>query len=164
MRRSTLLVGLACISACSGNDDVDTVYDPCSPLAIAVLGDHGDAEVAGVESAIAAWARVLPTQITIGATPGAADALPIRFESGESFYRAIYWDAVGEISVSRDRLDPDDYALAIAHEMGHAFGLLHVDKSDRASVMNVGNLEIVPNDEDAAAVRALWDTCSVAAE
>ncbi len=164
MRQNTILVGLACIAACSSNDDVDTVYDPCSPLAIAVVGESGAAEVAGIEGAIAAWNHVLPTQITIGVMPGAADVLPIRFESGDTFYRAIYWDAFGEISVSRDRLAPEDYALAIAHEMGHAFGLLHVDKSERASVMNVGNLEIEPNDEDAAAVRALWDACSAAAE
>lgn len=164
MRQPTVLVGLACIAACSGTDNVETVYDPCSPLSIAVLGETGAAEVGGVEGAIAAWMRVLPTQITIGATPGAADVLPIRFESGDTFYRAIYWDAFGEISVSRDRLDPDDYALAIAHEMGHAFGLLHVDKSERASVMNVGNLVIEPNDEDAAAIRALWDACSAPAQ
>lgn len=153
-----LLAALA-LPACTSNDEIATVYDPCSPLAIDVAPDISGDERLGVEGAIAAWSRVLPTRIAIGAADGAASVLPIRFESGDTFYRAIYWDSFGMISISRDRLAPEDYPLAIAHELGHAFGLLHVDKSDRASVMNVSNLEVAPTDDDAAAVRARWATC-----
>lgn len=156
--RILLVVAVASVPSCSSNDDIATVYDPCSPLAIDVAQDITAAERQGIDGAIAAWAHVLPTRIAIGGA-GTANVLPIRFEPGDTFYRAIYWDSFGLISIGRDRLAPEDYALAIAHEMGHAFGLLHVAKADRASVMNVGNLEVVPNDEDAAAVRALWATC-----
>jgi hypothetical protein len=159
LRNSILILALGGTAACSANDDIETVYDPCSPLTIAVAPDLGAAETQGIEGAIAAWAQVLPAQIVIGAGPRADDVLPIEFVPGDTFYRGIYWDSLGTISIGRDRLAPEDYALAIAHEMGHAFGLYHVAKSDRASVMNVGNLELAPNDDDAAAVRAHWDTC-----
>ena len=139
--------------------EVETVYDPCSPLTLAVEADLSAVEVGSVESAIQAWARVLPTQMSVGAGARATDVLPIHFESGDSFFRGIYWDAVGTISISRDRLAPETYALAIAHELGHAFGLLHVPTDERRSVMNVGNLEVVPTEQDVAAIRTLWATC-----
>ena len=150
---------LGLVPACSADQNVELVYDPCSPLTIAVEADVGAAEVLGVEGAILAWKGVLPARIVIGAGPQAADVLPIYFQPGDTFFRGIYWDGPGEIAIGRDRVDPADYPLAIAHEMGHAFGLLHVSKADRLSVMNVSNLEVAPNEEDAAAVRALWATC-----
>lgn len=151
------VVVLSLLAACSSEEVVDTVYDPCAPLTIALAADVGAAELHGVDGAIAAWAGVLPVQIAVGTGARADDVLPIEFAPGDTFYRAIYWDALGTISVGRDRLAAEDYPLAIAHEMGHAFGLLHVD--DRPSVMNVSNLEIAPTAEDAAAVRALWASC-----
>jgi hypothetical protein len=98
---------------------------------------------------------VLPVQLGIGAAPG----LPILFERGDVYYRGTYWDSLGVISIASDQLAVEDYPLAIAHELGHAFGLLHVDPAERRSVMNVGNLEVAPTGEDAAAVRAMWPSC-----
>jgi len=152
------LIGLVCLGlvpACSSSDEVDTVYNPCAPLTIALGPDATAAEVNGVEGAILLWSDVLPVQITIGSGERAADVLPIHFESDVP-YRAMYWDSIGVISVSRDRLEPAEYPLAIAHEMGHAFGLLHVTPEERPSVMNVGNVEIAPTPEDAAGVHACW--------
>lgn len=146
--------------ACTSNQDIETVYDPCSPLMIAVDPELDAVAAASVEAATQIWGRVLPTRMSVGAGSQAAEVLPIRFESGDSFYRAVYWDTVGMISISRDRLDPKDYALAIAHEMGHAFGLLHVSEGERRSIMNVGNLEVTPTADDVAEVHALWATCS----
>lgn len=159
MRRTFIVLYLGVVSACAADEEVETTYDPCSPLTIALASDATAAEVTGVEGAILAWTRVLPAQIVVGTGPQAANVLPINFESGDTFFRGIYWDGPGEIAIGRDQLDPEDYALAIAHEMGHAFGLLHVAKTTRSSVMNVSNLEIAPNEEDAAEVRALWATC-----
>lgn len=135
------------------------MYDPCSPLTISVAPDLGTAELQGIQGAIRAWEGVLPVRLVVGTGDRAVDVLPVRFEAGDTFYRGIYWDAVGEIWIARDALAPEDYALAIAHEMGHAFGLPHIATTERASVMNVGNLEVVPNEEDAAAVRARWASC-----
>ena len=66
-------------------------------------------------------------------------------------------DLILEIS---NALTDDQRAIVIAHELGHAFGLVHVPKEERASVMNVGNLQIVPTDDDRLAVAALWGDCA----
>jgi len=163
LRSNIRVLALLVVAACSSKETVETVYDPCSPLTIAIAPDVGEAETRGIEGGILAWSRVLPTQIVVGAGAQATDVLPIRFESGDTFYRGIYWDEVGTISISRDRLAPEDYALAIAHEMGHAFGLLHVPKDERPSIMNVGNLDVTPTEADVAAIRALWATCDAPA-
>lgn len=147
------------VAACA-SDDIEHTYDPCSPLTLAVEDGISEVELSGVEDAIAAWAGVVPARITIGSGTRATDVLPVRFEPGDTFYRAIYWDAFGEIAISRDRLAPDDYGIALAHEMGHAFGLHHVEPSERISVMNVGNLEQGPTSEDAARIAQLWASCS----
>lgn len=155
---AVLALGLA--PACTTDEEAATVYDPCSPLTIAVEPDLGTAEAVGVEDAVLAWARVLPTRIEVGSGSARRDVLPIRFVSGNTFYRAIYWDSLGTISISRDRLAPEQYAVAIAHELGHAFGLLHVAPEERPSVMNVGNVEVAPTERDAAEVAARWETCT----
>lgn len=59
-----------------------------------------------------------------------------------------YYDA-GAISIN-DALDGDAAAIAIAHELGHSIGLVHV--TDRGSVMNPGNLTIAPTAADRAAI------------
>jgi len=161
LRDTILTIGLGLLPACASESAVETTYDPCSPLTIALDPGASAAEVSGVEGAVLAWREVLPVQIVLGTGERGADVLPLRFESGVS-YRAMYWDSIGVISVSRELLDPADYPVAIAHELGHAFGLLHVDASERPSVMNVGNLALGPTADDAAAVRALWGSCGSA--
>ena len=116
-------------------------------------------EVQSIEDALQLWAQVLPVQAEVALEQAPESALAIEFESGDSFYRAMYWDSLGLISISRDHLQPEDYAIALAHELGHAFGLPHVPKEQRASVMNVGNLDVPPDEVDAAALRALWPAC-----
>lgn len=151
---------IACVpllAACA--DSIERTYDPCSPLTLSVDAEISEAELGGVEDAIAAWADVVPVRFTIGSGAQAADVLPIRFEPGDTFYRAIYWDGLGQIAISRDRLAPEDYGIALAHEMGHAFGLHHIELADRVSVMNVGNLEHSPTAADAALIEARWDAC-----
>lgn len=58
-----------------------------------------------------------------------------------------------------DDLDGQPLAVTVAHELGHAFGLVHVDPSVRASVMNPGNLSTPPTAADAAQVTGLWGAC-----
>jgi hypothetical protein len=158
LRTHSLLLA-ASFLGCAADNEIDIVYDPCSPLTLAVAPDLGVAELRGIEGAIAVWAAVLPTQLEIGSGPRAPDVLPIHFQGGDTPYRGMYLDTFGTIAISRDRLAPEDYPLAIAHELGHAFGLLHVSPDERRSIMNVGNLEIAPTEEDAAKVRGLWASC-----
>jgi hypothetical protein len=151
------VVALSCLAACSC-EDVWITYDPCSPLSIAVLPGTEPVESKSVEDAIEAWSRVVPMQVEIRVGERDPGSLPIVFES-DTYYRASYFQNRGEISVDRHHLAPDDYAIAIAHELGHAFGLDHVAAEDRRSVMNVGNLTVPPTEDDAAALREQWKSC-----
>jgi Zn-dependent peptidase ImmA (M78 family) len=137
---------------------VDTSFDPCSPLTIVPGADTGLQERESIQTAIDTWSAVLPTQIAVSAEPGDGPVLHLNFDD-DSFYRAIYFDKVAEIWINRSKLEQDDFALAIAHELGHAFGLLHTTPEERISVMNVGNLTTSPTIEDARAVSALWEAC-----
>ncbi len=157
--RWELLVSALLVAACGSADEISTVYDPCSPLTLSIAPDLGADERRGVDEAIALWTAVIPTRITVGTGPQAPDVLPVRFVTGEGMLRATYWDSAGVIEIGRDRLDPATYGIALAHELGHAFGLFHVDAGDRASVMNVGNLVVPPGATEAAELRALWPAC-----
>lgn len=157
MQRCYLAAALA-LSACATNQDVETTFDPCSPLAIAVDSPHAD-DVAAVTSALEAWGRVLPVQATATAGAPASGELTVRFLDGEQPVRGIYWDAIGVVEISRDMLEPRAYPIAVAHELGHAFGLVHVDAAERPSVMNVSNTTVEPTPEDAALVIAKWSSC-----
>lgn len=150
-----ILSPLLLVACASG---VDTSFDPCSPLTIVPGSELRPQERESIQSAIDAWSTVLPTEITVSADPGDGPILYINFDE-DSFYRAIYFDKVGEIWINRKRLEEDDFALAIAHELGHAFGLLHTAADERVSVMNVGNLATPPTLEDARAVSELWEAC-----
>jgi hypothetical protein len=162
--RFVLIAVFLPITACMTDDTIDITFDPCSPLTIVPGADTEQHELQSIEEALVAWDRVLPTRISVGTAAGGDGEigdgeLPISFEDGDTFYRAIYFDKWGEILISREKLAPEDYALAVAHELGHAFGLFHVPAQERASIMNVGNLDIVPSADDAFAVSALWDSC-----
>ncbi|MGE0869369.1 MAG: hypothetical protein AB7P03_12440 [Kofleriaceae bacterium] len=153
---SVVLLATACASP---EPEVGITFDPCSTLVITPAEGATDQEVQSIRDAVTAWSHVLPVTIEVAAPPQPDPALPLRFESGDTFFRAIYWDDVGQIWVGRDQLAPDDYPIAIAHELGHAFGLLHISPDERPSVMNVGNLELEPNEQDARDVAAMWPSC-----
>lgn len=159
VRFAAVFVALA---ACSGDPSVETTFDPCSDLTIVAAAGTTAAELESIDEAVLVWGAVLPVDIEVAASTGApAGALTIHFDSGDTFYRALYFDAIGAIHISREHLAPGDHPLAIAHELGHAFGLLHVPPDERESLMNVGNLEVPATEADAGAVRALWSSCAL---
>ena len=93
---------------------------------------------------------------TLGA-PGGGDAiLPVHFRPAAEPSRGFFNPYSGEVLINDDLAD-HALAVTIAHEVGHAFGLVHV--TDRASVMAPGNLDVEPNAEDANALAALWGPC-----
>lgn len=150
--------------ACSPDNVIDTVFDPCSPQSIVPGLGTQEHELQSIEEALLLWSHVLPMRLEVGEPSDSAPGLSIQFDSGDTFYRAAYFDNTGEILIGRDKLDPDDLALALAHELGHAFGLFHVPGAERLSVMNVGNLDVDPTTEDGLSVSDLWESCTVSPE
>ncbi|HTR49766.1 MAG TPA: matrixin family metalloprotease [Kofleriaceae bacterium] len=142
------------VAACTSSSSIDTadvtVYDACEPVALDTSA-LTMAQLASVQDAIAAWNAVGVTAPVVGA---ATPVLPIEFlPSGPGSYGLYDGDIV---YISSDLSDPHQREVVIAHELGHALGLVHVSASTRSSVMNPGNLGTVPTADDAAAVAARW--------
>jgi len=144
---------LIALAACGGTSDGELArtYDPCAPIAVSVDGSTDEAS--GVAGGLALWRDGGVT----GFDAGGGDALVIRFQSAAPAFHGFYDDTSGVVYINHDVTDPGELAIVVAHELGHAFGLLHVQ--DRVSLMNPGNLATPPTDDDRAALVALWGAC-----
>ncbi len=132
------------------------VFDPCAPLVLSAPA-AGDMQHASIAEAVAQWRAVGVT----GPDPGgASDSLMVAFVSAAPGTYGLYDDVDAKILIS-DRLTEPARSIVIAHELGHAFGLVHVASDVRISVMNVGNLAIAPTEDDRAAITAIWGDCAV---
>lgn len=161
--RSRVLVVLAAgvlLGGCGSAPDtgIRTVFDACAPLGVAPQAPVTAAERESVARGLALWNAAAGTALT--ESPGPADpTVPVVFEDGFPAQLGFYDDATGTVYVNHG-LDGDPAgAVVVAHELGHAFGLGHVDPAERLSVMNPGNEDVTPTAEDVAALRALWGAC-----
>jgi IrrE N-terminal-like domain len=133
-------------------------FDACAPLRVDAP-EATDAQRASIEAASAAW------HAAGVAAPGSTGeaAVTIVFEPGSPALYGFFDDPTSTIFIN-DALSPDDEPIVIAHELGHALGLVHVPVAQRASVMNVGNLTVPPTGADHAALEAIWGACSAPRE
>lgn len=149
----------ALLAGCSpgeGDTTIDIVFDPCQPIQLAPAADATDDELATIDQAVALWKQVAAVELSRDPSEPGAAVLPITFEDAPGAFRGVYEDEVGVVYVNR-RLGPTGRAITLAHELGHAFGLLHLDSED--SVMNPANLVIEPLPADADRLSELWGQC-----
>jgi hypothetical protein len=155
LRGAALFV--AGIAGCSAGDGViDRTFDPCDVIALDAAGATA-AQQAGVDDAVAMWRERGAPHASAVPVDG-APVIPVIFEDADPASHGFYDDVEAVIYINTD-LDAGARAIAIAHELGHAFGLYHVPESERTSLMNPHNLAIGPTDEDARALTALWGAC-----
>ncbi|MGE0399336.1 MAG: matrixin family metalloprotease [Kofleriaceae bacterium] len=143
------LLALA-LSACGAEPDttIDITFDPCEPIAVAMPAD--ELRAAGVRAAFASW----------GMEPSATGAqgaeIRLVFEDAAEAFHGLYDDENAVIYINAKITDPVPLAIVIAHELGHAMGLPHIDEP---SVMRSGNVTIAPTADDEARIAALWGAC-----
>jgi hypothetical protein len=147
-------LGVLALAACSTESGatIGLTHDACAPLAL-VSTTASTQQLTGIQAAETLWRdRGAPA---LGLRAGAT--LEVRFESASGAFHGLYDDDQGVIFINTQIADDTTLAIVIAHELGHAFGLVHV--TDRDSVMNPGNLTITPTLDDQAELARLWGAC-----
>lgn len=154
---------IVAFTACGRDADthMDVVFDGCSPLLLAPAADTTASERESVAWAVAMWNGRAGTQITLEADLG-LPILPLHFATAAMAFYGVYDDEAGELIVNRGIRDPHERAVTVAHELGHAFGLWHVKREIRPSVMNDNNRSVEPNEGDALDLAARWGPCEAA--
>ena len=135
------------------------MHDVCAPISLAVH-EPSDAQRAGIEGALALWRDkgISTVRVVEGAAAEAA-AIELWFEAAGRPFHGLYDDETSTVYVNSAIEDPRPLSIVIAHELGHAFGLPHVETGARRSLMNPGNWVTPPTEADRAAVEALWGYC-----
>jgi hypothetical protein len=131
-------------------------FDPCAPVALVPDAASTPGEQEGVAVAVALWNQAAATRLGVG--PSDAVEVPVHFQTAAAPDHGLYDAARGQIYINDDLSGPP-LAITVAHEIGHAFGLVHVDPAIRASVMNAGNQTTPPTPADAGQLSALWGAC-----
>jgi hypothetical protein len=163
-----LLLTSACALAigCGGgsalsNDGPDVAFDACAPLPLITDVGLSEAQAAGIAAAIPLWNDRAGTHLmmavdhqTAPGTPG----LPIHFQDAGAPFHGLYDAPSGQVFINTD-LAGAPLAVTIAHEIGHAFGLVHISADQRSSVMNPNNLVVEPTAEDVDTLATRWGGC-----
>lgn len=149
---------VACDSA--GDTTIDITHSPCEPLVVAPDPDTTAEERESVSAAMLLWNQRAHSRLGWQAEPGVPE-VALRFEEASLVFLGLYDDEVGRVLINRKLTDHHERTVTIAHELGHVFGLFHISRSERASVMNTANVTIEPTVEDADALATLWGPCPV---
>jgi hypothetical protein len=134
-------------------------FDPYQPLALVPDPGAGIAQTQGIAAALSLWNRSAETRLALAA-PGttAPSTLPIHFQSAAAPFHGLYDPTNAEVFVNDD-LAGTAQAITIAHEIGHAFGLVHVSAAERPSLMNPDDLDVPPTEADVETLAGIWRRC-----
>lgn len=158
--RSLLLSLALCACGAPQATAVEVVYSPCTSVHLSPQADTTQSERESIIDAVALWRAVGVTALTLSEpTDLEEEAVPLRFKDAAAVFRGVYEPSSGLVSINRG-LDGTERTITIAHELGHALGLPHVKLETRSSVMNPGNLTVLPTAEDVEALQQRWG-CSL---
>lgn len=145
---------VACVGCGTGSTGPTLTFDPCDPTAITAHDATTD-QLASIDLAIGMWRM----RGVAGLARSDATQVAVEFREASDAIYGFYDDTTATVYINTRVVDPDRRAITIAHELGHALGLVHVSLDERVSVMNPGNLTIAPTTEDSAALVQLWGSC-----
>lgn len=151
------VVVLGCAPLGTGETEkIDIVFDPCEPLVLETENASSEEEQR-VADAIELWNSRAGSMLTLDEVEH-APLLPVVFDDAPAAFNGHYDDEEAVVYINHD-LSGHETSVTVAHELGHAFGLYHVNEDERTSVMNHGNVVHEPNDGDVDELEGLWGAC-----
>ena len=149
------------LCACGAPSDSapSIVYSPCTRVLVLPDADTSSAESQSVSAAIELWRDVGLTTLTMSTLPEETQ-VPVRFAAASPVFHGVYEPSSGIVFINRE-LSGLERDITVAHELGHAVGLSHVPREERVSVMNPGNLTVLPSLADQAELQRLWNCPSL---
>jgi hypothetical protein len=149
-------------TACGGaplDASGDIYYDPCEPIVVLPSEASTGVQRDAIASAISMWREVGLTTLTLDPEAG-TQRIPVSFKKVVALFHGIYEPSNGQVQVNSAMQDRA-LDVTIAHELGHAIGLLHIPDAERSSLMNPSNSTVAPTQDDERQLRKRWSCPSM---